>query len=212
MASKLLDDRLNPKSGFRYVDTLHPQVYGLRMQRLFVLAVFLTAIPLLMPQTSFAKPQQVDAATAAQGPDIVRFIECRATAQEYNAFAFEFADNEKTARKWGWKKVRKGNGMLSVYALSKPISVYGERTSRIAFSGTGIVALLPDRASTLVQRLELTPLHEGADAKLYGKTIASSKETVGDQVIKSQTQISVSTSAAYPDATLVGCSYSVTVE
>lgn len=165
-----------------------------------------------MPVMTFAKPQQ-GAVTALEGPDIVKFIQCKATAQEYNAFAFEFADDEKKAKQWGWKKGKARRGMLSVYTLSKPITVYGERTSRIAFSGTGIVALLAaSRAPALVQELGLAPVHQGSEAKVYGKTISSSKEKVGDQLITSLRQVSLSTSTAYPDATLVGCSYQVSFE
>ncbi|MDX2023208.1 MAG: hypothetical protein SF187_23445 [Deltaproteobacteria bacterium] len=183
------------------------------MRLLRVLTPCLTVLSVLStPVMTFAKASH-DAVNATDGPDIVKFIQCKATAQEYNAFAFEFADNEKKAKQWGWKKAKAGKGMLSVYTLAKPINVYGERTARIAFSGSGIVAFLAaGRAPALVQELGLAPIHQGSQAKVYGKTISFSKEKVGDQLITSLTQVSVSTSAAYQNATLVGCSYSVNFE
>ena len=186
-----------------------------RMWPLRSLAVFLTTasiIFLALTTSPSAKPQQ-GGGEVLESPDIVRFIQCKATAQEYNAFTFEFADDEKKAKQWGWKKAKAGKGMLSVYTLAKPINVYGERTARIAFSGSGIVAFLAaGRAPALIQELGLAPVHQGSEAKVYGKTISSNKEKVGGQLITSLTQVSLSTSTAYPDATLVGCSYSVNFE
>jgi hypothetical protein len=141
------------------------------------------------------------------GPPLAAFIGCEKSLGDWMDFALSYAEPGNFAR-WGWNQVDVGTGLLTVFELSEPISVFGERTSRIAFSGSGVVAFLAsDSWERLVAQLRLEPYLVGSSSKIFSREVVASSEQVGDQVFVKKISLSLSKSKDYPDAVLAGCSY-----
>jgi hypothetical protein len=110
--------------------------------------------------------------------------------------------------RWGWRKIESGSGFLSVFQLPQSIDVFGQRTSQVAFSASGIVALLPAASwSTLLELLKLDPISVGPTMKLYGRAVGADTYTSSTFTVVQKISYSVSTSDAYPGVVLAGCSY-----
>lgn len=86
--------------------------------------------------------------------------------------------------------------------------MFGQRTSRVAFSASGIVALLPAASwSALLDLLKLDPISVGPATKLYGRQVWADTYTSPSFTVVQKISYSVSTSDAYPGVVLAGCSY-----
>lgn len=154
----------------------------------------------------------VQAATPAAAPDLAGILTCKKTAADWTAFATAYSD-PANPKAWGWRPAKVGTGMLQVFELRKPIVVFGEKTSKIAFSGSGAVALLKGKSlERLASELQLEPVHRGGTTQIFGKQVASTTETEGDTTITTKISLSASRSAEYPGFVLAGCSYSVDVQ
>lgn len=82
------------------------------------------------------------------------------------------------------------------------------RTSQVAFSASGIVALLPEASwSAVLDLLKLDPIAVGPTTKLYGRALWADTYTSPSFTIVQKISYSVSTSDAYPRVVLAGCSY-----
>lgn len=153
------------------------------------------------------------AGARGRAPDLESFIACRASAQAYNAFALDFASHAERAREWGWKKVKIEGALLDVYELGRPITVHGHETTRVAFSGSGVVALLAKPAAAeLARTLGLSAVHRGPTSEVWGKLVRSDVDRAGSVSVKTRVEISVSSSESFPGVTLAGCSYTTEVE
>jgi len=163
------------------------------------------AIP-LASATATRTASEVAAPASAESA-LPAFIACEKSLADWSEFGQSYATPGNIER-WGWSEVDAGGGLLTVFQLSEPVSVFGERTSRIAFSGSGVVALLrSDSWERLVATLRVEPSWIGATSKIFSRDISSSREQVGDQIVVKKISLSLSKSAAYPDAVLAGCSY-----
>jgi hypothetical protein len=166
----------------------------------------------LVPVAGQAKPTAAAAerggTTAANPPpDLVRLVTCGGTMKDYGAFALKFSD--ELARAWGWKAAPSTDSLLKVYTLPNPLTVFGEKATRLALSGSGVVALLSVPVRDLARRLGLRPIAESGATLIFGKTVHEARETdkASGTTISEKISLSVSTSDSFAGTTLAGCSY-----
>jgi hypothetical protein len=148
-----------------------------------------------------------------KAPDLVRLLTCAAPMKEYQGFAMAFAEHPDRAQSWGWKEAANQKGLLKIYSLASPISVFGVKTARIGFSGSSIVALVATPAPELAKKLGLEPVVRGPTTTIFGKTVHASKEVdkASGISISEKISLSVSTSPDFAGVTLAGCSYELAV-
>jgi hypothetical protein len=152
------------------------------------------------------------AAESAPPPDLPGLLACKKSMKDWGQLGAAYREPANLAR-WGWQETKVGSGFLQVFELRKPIGVFGEKASKIAFSGTSVVALLKRRTlEQLVDELHLTPAGNGPTTRIFGKVVSSTTEKSGDTTITTQISLTVSTSPQYPGVVLAGCSYSVEVQ
>ncbi len=185
-----------------------------------MIAPFLAA---LIAIATVPADEDVDPTTISE----VDALECRLDVPTYNAFAFAVTGDEQLARKRGWRKVAGNNPMLEEYELPAPVTVAGKwSTRRIAFSSSGIVAILDvaDPASVakgegianaydgdaMYRDLGIAPPDNGFRKFLGEKVIvdrtvpASADDRFGSHVTIAR---SVGNVSNLPGKTLYGCSY-----
>ena len=154
-------------------------------------------------------------------------IECKLDVPSYNGFAFAITGEEQIARKRGWRKVAGRHPMLEEYELPAPITVAGKwSTRRIAFSSSGVVAILDVADPAVVAKGE--GIANAADAEEMYKELGIAppvdgfRKFLGEKVIVDRTvpasaddpfgshvtiARSISNVSTLPGKTLYGCSY-----
>jgi len=186
----------------------------------------------LLPASAFAAVQddEVDPTKI----DVRDAIACRLDAPTYNAFAMAAAGDDAQAAKLGWKPVTSSNFLLKEYELPAPIVVAGSySTRRIAFTSSGILAILDEPDPAVVARKEKIENAMGGDGLVdalvaSGKVIRAQAEAeikfrkfLGERVISDVTDpadgdhfrartriaLNVSNVTSHPGKTLYGCSY-----
>ncbi len=189
----------------------------------------------LLPASALAAPAQDDDVDPAN-IDLRDAIACRLDAPTYNGFAMAVAVDDKIAAKLGWKPVKSSNFLLKEYDLPAPIVVAGEySTRRVAFTSTGMLAILDEPDPAAVARKE--KIENGMPTEgLIDTLVASGKVTraqaeaeikfskfIGERVISDVTDppdghhfrartriaLNVSNVATHPGKTLYGCSYRI---
>ncbi|KAF1709290.1 hypothetical protein CSC70_10785 [Pseudoxanthomonas kalamensis DSM 18571] len=142
--------------------------------------------------------------------DLTALIEC---GSDYAGFVATEAlrDDPLKAVAAGWQPLPQTNMFMSEYRLVQPITVFGQPTDHIAFSGSGVVAILdlPD-PRPLAQMLELETAIDTPQKAMFGKEVLSEKRTAPDgTVVIESAVITVSNVDSHPGQTLAGCSYSL---
>lgn len=199
----------------------------IRAFRIALLAALLPASALAAVQDDEVDPAKIDVRDA---------IACRLDAPTYNGFAMAVAGDDALAAKLGWKPVKSGNFLMKEYELPAPIVVAGEySTRRIAFTSTGVLAILDQPDPAVVARKE--KIENGMPTEgLIDTLVASGKVTraqaeaeikfhkfLGERVISDVTDpangdhfrartriaLNVSNVATHPGKTLYGCSYRI---
>lgn len=199
----------------------------IRAFRIALLAALLPASALAAVQDDEVDPTKIDVRDA---------IACRLDAPTYNGFAMAVAGDDALAAKLGWKPVKSGNFLMKEYELPAPIVVAGEySTRRIAFTSTGVLAILDQPDPAVVARKE--KIENGMPTEgLIDTLVASGKVTraqaeaeikfhkfLGERVISDVTDpasgdhfrartriaLNVSNVATHPGKTLYGCSYRI---
>jgi hypothetical protein len=172
------------------------------------------AIALLTPLAAQAQePVEFDPATL----DLAKLIECRTYAPpQYNALAFWLMeDGGKAARaRFGLTETRSANPLLQTYALKAPLSVFGRQTRQVAFTSSGLVAVLDEAdPHPLARELGVDPVVDSPGKFLGERQIsASSQNDEGTSMIfKSRVALNVSTVTSHPGKTLAGCSYEIDI-
>ena len=164
-------------------------------------------------------------------------INCDLDAPTYNGFALSIAGDDGLAAHRRWRKIDSGNPFLDEYELPVPIIVAGTyQTRRIAFSASGILALL-DLADPAAIAREEGVTNSLDPEPLIAEIVASGKATraqieadmqfrkfLGEQVIVDRVELpengesfgahivisrTISNVATHPGKTLYGCSYRI---
>lgn len=171
-----------------------------------------------------------DAATVNE----VDAIECRLDVPTYNGFAGAIED---VAKQRGWRKAKADNPFLLEYDLPAAVTVAGDyRTSRIAFTASGIMAVLELADPTVVARKE--GIDNAMDPTPFLDAVAASgkipraevdaqvrlRKFLGERVVSEITEPasepggygmhatvsrSISNVTTHPGRTLYGCSYTI---
>lgn len=182
-----------------------------------LLAALLAA---LLPVASPAAPvlNDIDLSTI----DVRDAIECRLDAPVYTRFALALNGEEKLAAKRGWTPVTSANFLLAEYALPAPILVAGGySTRRIAFTASGVVAILDLADPAVVARP--AQIDNAMAVKGPGEGQATFRKFLGERVLRDVTDPadgdhfrartiiarSISNVATHPGKTLYGCAYRI---
>jgi hypothetical protein len=197
-------------------------------------ALFLGAALMLMVRPANAQDNEdFDPASVS----IVDAINCHLEAPTYNGFALSVGGDEGEAQRRHWRKVATGNGFLDEYELPEPITVTGTYTTRrIAFSSTGVLAILDLADPAPLAKAE--GIANAADPEpLIAQIVASGKATraeieadmpfrkfLGERVMVDVTELpadgesfgahttiarTISNVTTHPGKTLYGCSYRI---
>ena len=158
-------------------------------------------------------PVELVRTVAAEVVDLAAFVECRADVAAYNGFAFRFADEPDLAGRLGWRAVAGDNPFLRQYRLATAISVFGHSTDRVAFTSTGLMAVLEGVAAPdLAVRLGIVPLVSTPDKFLGEKVVHEASEDSGGITYVTRIALNVSTVEDLPGNVLAGCSYVLDVK
>jgi hypothetical protein len=138
-------------------------------------------------------------------------ISCKIDVPSYNGFAFWFHDNKDAHKQYGLTPIKGGaNPFLSEYRLAKPITVFGQTTNHIAFTNSGLLAVLS--GVTAAQMADQLDVRDGGDfmGKYLAERVVSADRIDDDEIdlhgVKRIT-INVSTVSTHPDRVFVGCGY-----
>jgi hypothetical protein len=174
------------------------------------LACLATAVSARSPAGPTAGKE--DAAIAA--PDLSALIECRREVPDFLALDPAVRDPLK-ALALGWKPLPQANPFMTEFELARPITVFGHATSRIAFSGDSIMAILdlPD-PRPLAHRLDLETGIDTPQKAIFGKQLRDTEQTdpASGQTLIQAIILNVSNVASHPGKTLAGCSYNLDTE
>ena len=176
------------------------------MRRLFSLALML---PLPLLAQAAATEEKLDASRI----DLAALIECRQALADFHYLAPALADPLQAVA-LGWRPLPQANLFMTEFRLNSPITVFGDSTDHIAFTGDSIIAILdlPD-PRPLAKRLDLETAIDTPAKAMFGKEVSSVEDrdaATGTVYIKSAV-LNVSNVASHPGKTLVGCSYSLDV-
>lgn len=182
--------------------------------------------------TGRADEVDFDPATVSE----VDAIACQLDAPSYTGFALAVSGDDGIAVQRHWHRIESGNPFLAEYALPAPITVAGHATSRIAFSSSGIVAILdlPDPAAVaapegVANAADAEPLIAAIVAagkatraeieaelpfrKFLGERVVSDTVALpaGDESFGTHTRITrtIANATTHPGKTLYGCSYRI---
>ncbi len=158
-------------------------------------------------------------------------INCRLDARTYNGFALNVGGDDGVAKARKWRLIKTDNPFLNEYQLPAPVSVAGMRTARIAFSSSGVLAVLDlvdpkplakaeqieneADPAILFKGMGLTPEQIKAlpgGNKFLGEREIVSKEEKDEKIgliFTTKVKRSISTVSSHPGKTLYGCSYRV---
>ena len=151
----------------------------------------------------------IHAEDAPHAIDLPALIECRASHADFVALAPLLEDPLKAVAA-GWQPLPQANMFMTEFRLARPVRVFGHDADRIAFTGTGIVAVLdlPD-PRPLAKQLDLETAYDTPQKFMSGKEVRSDDAVRADgKAIIDSAVISVSNVGSHPGKTLAGCSYS----
>jgi hypothetical protein len=138
-------------------------------------------------------------------------ISCKIDVPRYNGFVFWFYDNKAAHKHYGLTPIKGGaNPFLSEYRLAKPITVFGQTTNHIAFTNSGLLAVLS--GVTPQQMAKQLDVRDGGDfmGKFLAERVVSAERIDDDEIdlhgVKRIT-MNVSTVSTHPDRVFVGCGY-----
>ncbi len=167
--------------------------------------------------------------------DVVDAINCKIDAPTYTGFALTLDGDDGGAKQRKWRKIKSKNAFLAEWVLPEPILVEaGHTTSRIAFSSSGIMAILDlaDPATlakaegikndadpaALIAALGLTAeqiAQMPVSTKFLGERVIVD-ETRRDEELKmtlhTQIKRTISNVTSHPGKTLYGCSYRIEIK
>lgn len=186
---------------------------------------------LLAALSSLSAPGAAQDADRAPPVSLADALACRLDAPVYNGFAASLQDDETGYRSLGWERIEAGAPTYNFYRLPAPLQIDGRTTQVLAFSASGIFAVLdePDIAAlakqadipnTLPTREELAALL-GLNEQ-QAKQLPQSSLFKGEKVVRDNTASDpelgrvhtrnvriIENDPALPGKVFDGCSYSV---
>lgn len=156
---------------------------------------------------AFAATEKTSAPATTQ-VDLPALIECRGQLQQFRNLADAIADDRKIAA-LGFSSLPRANPYMTEFALARSITVFGQQTSRIAFTADGIIAVL-DLADPrpLAQKLQLETAMDTPQRAMFGKEVRGEEVAAANgEKFWNSAVLDVSSVATHPGKTLAGCSY-----
>lgn len=177
------------------------------------LVVGLLVAGLALPFSASAQAEEdFDPATV----DLVKLIECQTyDVPSYNALAFWLAglDGAAARRHLGFTEVKSANYLLKEYRLTKPITVFGRQTSRVAFTNSGPMAVLDEAdPHPLAKALKVEAVIDVPSKFMGERVMSQTTEKIGESTLSTRVSLNVSTVTSHPGKILAGCSYRIDVE
>jgi hypothetical protein len=192
----------------------------MRIFKVSITALILFSMPLMAQETT----DNFD----SMDINITDAINCKIDAPLYFSLAMSIAEDMK---KRGWKKIKSADPFMKEYLLPQPIIVAGMQTDYIAFSSSGIMAVLDLADPNVVAKaedikndadpaavfdaLQLT-LEQIKDIpktdKFLGQKILTNtieKDTESDVQFHTVIARTISNVTTLPKKTLYGCSYTI---
>lgn len=164
-------------------------------------------------------------------------VNCYLDAPTYNAFALSVYGEDGEAEARGWHRIESDNPFLAEYELPEPIVITGNwTTSRVAFSSSGILAILDEtdpsiiaKAEGIANEMDPAPLIDalvasGQVSRREVETEIKFRKFLGQRVLIDETELaktpedfgthtvisrSISNVTSHPGKTLYGCSYRI---
>ena len=171
----------------------------------------LFSLALLLPLPAFAQSAAAEENLDPSKIDLAALIECRQQLGDFHYLAPALL-NPLQAVALGWRPLPQANLFMTEFKLNTPITVFGNATDHIAFTGDSIIAVLdlPD-PRPLAKQLELETAIDTPAKAMFGKELVSDEEhdeASGITLIRSVV-LNVSNVSSHPGKTLAGCSYSL---
>jgi len=176
-----------------------------------IVSLALQALLALLSLPALAGAAGSDHVAKPQPSGMAALIECRGEVAQFRALAPALEDPLQAVA-LGWRPLPQANLFLTEFVLTAPITVFGNTTAHIAFSGDSVLAIidLPD-PRPLARQLELETGIDTPAKAMFGKEVRSVEAAdpqTGEALIESMV-LAVSNVDSHPGKTLVGCSYSV---
>jgi hypothetical protein len=195
------------------------------------------ALLLSLPQVATAQDNEDD--FDPMTVDVVDAINCYIDARTYNIFAITIDGSDQYWKKRRWKKLKSKNFMMAEFQLPAPVEITaGYRTNRIAFTSSGILAILDIADPKLIAGPEKIENQMDSTAmidELVKQGVATREEIekelkfrkfLGERVIVDEKEIdkdlnmafhtkitrNISNTTTHPGKTLYGCSYRIEFE
>lgn len=145
--------------------------------------------------------------------DLADVIACKIDGGHYTGFAMTISSGGArpgSAKARGWVKLPVKSPFFSAYRLPKPLSIFGNSTSTLAFTGSALFAVLdlPD-ATALGAELGIANSFEGS-GQFKGELIIDESTSTDKETgyrFKNRSALQIATNPAFPGKTLVGCHY-----
>lgn len=174
------------------------------------LAAAWLASALFMPAAFAADDAPVaDAARLASPAGLSALIACDGHPDDLLAIAPAVGDPLKAVA-FGWRSLPAANMFMSEFELNAPVQVFGRSSTRIAFSGTAVMAVLDEAdPHPLAKQLKLETAIDTPQKAMFGREVRSVDvvdRKTGAPRIESAV-LTVSTVATHPGKVLAGCSY-----
>ena len=171
----------------------------------------LFSLALLLPLSAFAQSAATEEDLDPAQIDLAALIECRQQLGDFHYLAPALL-NPLQAVALGWRPLPQANLFMTEFKLNTPITVFGNATDHIAFTGDSIIAVL-DLADPrpLAKQLQLETAIDTPEKAMFGKELVSEEErdeSLGMTLIRSVV-LNVSNVSSHPGKTLAGCSYSM---
>lgn len=146
---------------------------------------------------------------------VERALSCTLDVAEYNAFAFRVHDEPAARRALGMTAVRGPNPLLAEYRLARPVAAFGRPTRRVAFTSSGLLALLEGvDAAALARELDVPAVVDRPEKFLGQRVLVDEPVDLGAPGVEARRRITrdVSTVSTHPGVVFAGCGYRIDVE
>lgn len=173
----------------------------------------LSVLPLALFSAAPAAAQDEGEAADPASHTLAEIITCELPdVPTWNGFALWFYDNAEARRHYGMTPVKGDNPFLSEYRLAAPIAIFGRTTDRVAFSSSGLMAVLSGvTPQALAKELDVPPVIDVPGKFMGERMVTEAAFDGGSEAFQGTTRISlnVSTVTTHPGKVLAGCSYRI---
>jgi hypothetical protein len=144
--------------------------------------------------------------------DFADILACKIDGGHYVGFSMSVSDDDSPggAKARGWVRLPPPSPIFSAYRLPKPLNVFGQTTSTVAFKGSAMMAVLdlPD-ATALGAAQGVTNVLAGT-GRFMGERLVDDSTQLDPESgfrFKNRSSLKITNHPAFPGKTLIGCEY-----